>query len=421
MKTIFKNAVVFSFALFMASSFTACHKGSGSDELIKVPSVPGSVDATGTKTLVVKFNMAPQSVKFNGAEYKSNVKPVDGVQTLEVANATDGTLYVSFGTGYFTDANNKKVVFGDNDVIEIYAQGISSTPSSTKSQTAMKLGDTVNNSNATGDGNDTEDQMGGNLDGVEASITTQPGTTISGGNGNDFSIIVYTPTVTPEQESSLTENKSIEQDVLAVRCEPDGATFVPDVKVKVKIKDGAGYDIKLQNSQNKNEVLTTANGKLRDNGNDEFEADIPHFSSWIYTLTATITKIENEEVPIASGTLEVSKGGRTSVPYAKDFGFEFVGDVHPVAKQFIASLFSSAKRPINSSFSFFATSEGTLEWKVMQKVRTYTFMSNNKTFQVKVWGSVTPIVDFYAPVEPESPADDQGEVVPTHNGGGSTL
>jgi hypothetical protein len=416
MKKIFRNVVVFSVAVLVAGVFSACHRGSASaGAMVDVPTTSLNVQNDVNKTLVLKFKQMPQSVTFNGVTYgSSDIKGPDsnGDYYIEVANAKNGTLTVDYGSAYFVETVNVKL--GDNEVVEL---NIPAVKKSSNTQSLAALGGAAGN--VTNDSqNQTEDQMNGELDGVQAQIDIPAGVTLTNANGSaytgsdDFSITVYTPAQSPESESTLTENKSFDCAVLGVRCTPDGAYFSTPVDVKVQIPEVAGYSLKLFNSDKKSETRT-----ITAIGSDWYQASIPHFSSWIYSLNAKITGITTELVQIAGGQLEVAKGGRQAIPYDKDYGYELIGSVPAVVKQFTSILFSASKRTISSSFSFYAPSEGVLDWTVKQNVRTYMFDSNGKTFQVKFYGSVVPEVSFRVPEEPEQPATEPD--VPTHNGGGS--
>jgi len=364
-----------------------------------------------TQTLVLKFKVKPTGVTFNGITYgSSDIKGPDanGDFYIEVSSAKDGNLSVEYGSAFFTET--VPVKFGDNEVVELNIPAVKKS-SNTQSLAALggAAGSVTNDTE-----NQSEDQMNGELDGVQAQIDIPAGLTLMNANGgaytgsDDFSITVYTPAQSPESESTFTENKSFDCAVLAVHCTPDGALFSTPVDIKVQIPEVSGYNIKLINSANKSETRA-----ITAIGGDWYQASIPHFSSWIYSLNAKITSITSELVEIASGQYEVSKGSRTEIPYTKDYGYELIGTVPAVVKQFTSILFSASKRTISSAFSIYAPSKGVLDWTVKQTVRTYTFNSNGKTFQVKFHGSAEPQVSFRSSGTSES----QDSI--THHGGGS--
>ena len=363
-----------------------------------------------TQTLVLKFKVKPTGVTFNGITYgSSDIKGPDanGDFYIEVSGAKDGNLSVEYGSAFFTET--VPVKFGDNEVVEL---NIPAVKKSSNTQSLAALGGAVGS--VTNDTeNQSEDQMNGELDGVQAQIDIPAGLTLMNANGgaytgsDDFSITVYTPAASPASLSTLTNGKVIGCEVLAVRCTPDGALFSTPVDVKVQIPEVASYSLKLFNSANKSETRA-----ITAIGGDWYQASIPHFSSWIYSLNSKITNVSTELVEIAKGKDEVSKGGQNIITYAKNYGYE-TDDMPAAAKQFVSALFCTPKRKIMRSFSFYAPSEGIFDWTVKQTVRTYTFDSNGKTFQVKFHGSAEPQVSFRNSGTSES----QDSI--THHGGGS--
>lgn len=405
MKKFFKNTAILALGFGFAMTFTACHNNgeayveSGIDDLV-------TVDKASKTLKIVYTKQQPSSVTYAGKSYTATANAANTEWTVVITGAAStGTVKTTFPNNASTGkpdffADNVTVNFGDREELLITIQPVKGTstvttplPAGVASADITVTNDTENQSEGQagdGDGNETN---------VSADVKVPAGTTVTNASGNDLAIIVYTP-----NDASVTDlSGEIDAPVLAVRCQPDGATFTPYAEVSVDVPGLSGEKIYLQNSENKSEVLSVDNGKMTVNGT-KLTAQVPHFSSWFYMLQGTIVSTEPTDVEVSAGETPVEKAGKTKIGFTKYVGYDILetsGTVHPLVKKFIQSLFGVKKKQVNGTFTFNAPSEGTISWKVNQHVTVYHFRSGTVYFDVRVYGSVKPTGTFTAPEEPE--------------------
>ena len=369
MKKFFRNAAILAFGFGVAMTFTACH--SGSDDNGAAQPQPAT-DVVVENTLYVDVAGA-SSVKYNGATQTNksgNVYRFDNV-------AATGTLEVK-GAGMVDQ--NIQVTFG-NETEKYIAIVLYAAAQNAQTHTQNTSG-TVTVVNAEGD------ETVESTDVDNKTTMTVPDDAPSG----DYSIVFYTP-ATADAPTLENTNDTADEPVLGIDCEPSGTTFTTPVAVTTTVPEISNLNVVLKNG-NDEAPLT-----YKDNG-DEVTAQIPHFSSWIFMLSARLTGINtsSEVNKLASFTV---KAGKNRKSYTRKLGYEVGKADNSLVGRYVKALYGTKAKTLSSSFSFTAPYAGTAEVTVTQTVRTYNFVSINpvtkkqSTFSVKVYGSAKPSVVVY--------------------------
>jgi len=216
---------------------------------------------------------------------------------------------------------------------------------------------------------------------VQAELTIPAGIAVSGATDTDnFSITGYE--VAPEivDVKGLKTGKELEQKVLVLDCEPDGAVFTGK-KVTVKVfvgTDLAGQTITAQNGEDK------VNGVVAADGYVSFE--LAHFSVWDVIFAPFIDKIENGQETLLNTTMQATVGSN-SYTYTENVGVEATSS-SPLVLSFIKKTFGDTKTTINKTGSFEVSGNaGQATINVVQNFKNITLKLGTWTITAKVWGN----------------------------------
>lgn len=405
MKKFFKNTAILALGFGFAMTFTACHNNgeayveSSIDDLV-------TVDKASKTLTIVYTKQQPSSVTYAGKTYTATANAANTEWTVVITDAkSTGTVKTTFPNNATTGkpdfyADNISVDFGEKEEILVRVKPFKGTSTLT---TPLPAGTVTAAITVTNDSENRGEGQTGDGDGnevtINADVNVPVGTTVTNPSGDPLAIIVYTPS----DVSATSLEGTITEPVLAVSCQPDGATFTPYAEVTVDVPGLNGEEIFLQNSTNKNEKLVKGAGLTV--AGTKLTAQVPHFSSWYYMLSADLLSAQATDEEVDHGEFNIAKAGNVKVPFTKYVGYEIVPldnkTLHPVVKKFIQSLFGVQKKQVSATFNFAASSEGTLVWTVNQHVTEYYFRSGSVDFQVRVFGTVKPTGTFSAPEEPE--------------------
>ena len=319
------------------------------------------------RTLFVHTNV---SARVEGVNFNFSMTGTD----VEIANApATGSIKIS-AAGRRTktinfDFKDGAVLYYD---VELVSGGL------VYSQADVEYnGATVTN----GDGNKDDN------DGVEASFSLN-GETNNGATG-DYSITVFTPSDDTNGED-VTFGQNLAVPLLAIDCKPDGAAFSNPIDVYLNIPGCAGYDIAVKNG---NEMATT----IQDG--DRIIAKVPHFSIWDIILNLACSEVVSSTYTYDDVKVNAKNGSASiSVVYGYETDASTAKSV--IAKKLLKKMFGTPKRALTKSVKWNAV-EGEATIKATQNVKTYTFISAQKTIRVTVYGKITTSIS----IETTTPED----------------
>ena len=349
MKKILSLAAVL-FGLATTMSLTACHSDddNGTKVIVINPTSP-------INTLVLKANVPATFTLSNGAS-KTGTEvtfnpTTDGTVEITAAGRVKKTIKYSF----------KDTEYEEFEVV-LEAKG------NEVSQAAAEAGTTtVNNEGA----NKTETGVSAELD-LNGQKNTNSAVT------DPYSVTVYTP-ASVETDIQEVEKKEvvIEEPVVAVDCQPTGASFTQPITINLNVPGSADLEIAATY-----EGSTEEPKKLERNG-DNIALGIDHFSTWEISLKATASKVSEQEREITfSG--DASKG---TIDYNFDYGYETNvtnAFIHKYLNKVVNVKKSNVKKAMN-----FQSVKGTVTLKLKQKVINYSFKSGDTTFTATDYGDIT--------------------------------
>jgi len=382
MKNLLTKSLALVFGLGVAATFTACHNGEDAQPTVVTNVSVQETDENGNvvgRTLVITAN---KTATFTlGSETKS------GINVTFTNAPVKGTVSATAGS------TTKKVKFNFGDAKDLAYDVIFESEGTAVTQAAAQAGTkTVSNegANAEETGVTAEMDFSGNVVNGDATVT------------GDYSITVVTPTETETSAEELEnkENKTdaIQEPVLSLNCQPDGADFTAKpVKVKVNVPNSAGYKLACANSEDDDDAAHS----FKQEG-DNLIIELSHFSVWDIILKATVTKVDKSTIEsIVSG--DANQGYLT---YSINYGFD-TNNTDAIVAKYLKKVFGINKRVISKRAKFNKV-DGTATLKVTQQVKVYTIKSGDKTFTATVYGKA----DLNLSIATNTP-----EEVETHDGG----
>lgn len=365
MKTLFKTLAL---GALVATSFTACHTGEDAEKVV----VPDVV-RTSPRVLVIHANT---NATFNMGGVTKN-----GTEAKFETNANAGTVNI-------TAAGKKAIAldfdFDGGEYLEYDVVLVSEAPAVPAATAEADNAAPVSNG----------EENAADNDGVTAEFSVA-GNTNTGTTG-DYSITVFTPATTETDIEEVEKNDKVEEPVLGLECKPDGAVFENPITVTVNIPESEGFNIGCFD-ENGNETTSTHTG-------NQLQVQLSHFSVWDIILKADVTELNaTYDEKVYTGD---ANDGRIS--YNFKFGYETDATSSLITKYF-KKLFGVPVKESKKTVTF-GKVNGKAKLTVSQKVKNYTFKSNNKTFKVKVYGKITESLSIEATPE-------VAPVIPTHGGG----
>lgn len=367
-----KNLVkTLAFGAIVAASFTACHNEEG------VSNVPvNNVVITSARVLVVRANTSATftlgSETKTGTEVTFNTSASTGTVNITATGKKAMTLNFDFNGGNYLEREVELV--SNLDPAQVIPAATAEAPGA----------DAVSNGTVNAQENG----------GVTAEFSVA-GNTNNGVTG-DYSVMVFSPASADVDIENAEKNDPIEESLLALDCQPDGAIFATPITVDMNIPGSDGYDI----------TCVSENGDMPDavtHVGDKLSITLGHFSIWDIVLNATLKDVQTTELE-NNYTGNAADG---SIKYNFNFGFESDA-TSSIVNKFLKKLFGVAKKSVEKTATF-NKFNGTAILNVKQEVTTYTFEAG-KEFTVTVYGSVKE--NLTLEVQP----DDATEVK-THDGG----
>lgn len=397
MKKFFTKAAILAFGFGVAMSLTACHSGEG-ESYDGTPQEEGATSAVTVKKLTVNVvNAKGEAVRGNIA-YGLQAKANATTATFQGEDLPNAKLTVTAAQSGYEDATPIDVKFDEtNPVKEITV----TLPKKSANQYAQTPGTVLNGTN------DTENQTDNAINGQNTVVNLEiPANTGANGDGNvgvagDYSIVVFQPAQGESEDIKADQSEPVEEDVLGIKCNPDGAQFGTEnpAKVTVNLPGSSELDVKLVNSENRSETAVIN----WPNNNDDIAANLTHFSSWLFVVTAKVQSVTYEEINLTTVNKAVTAGTRTNIEYTRKLGFEPAAGFNKTSLvgRYILGLFGVQGRDIKATYRFTPTASGRAELVVKQQVKNITFVSTNsltkksQSFTVRVYGAVVPSVTVF--------------------------
>ena len=370
MKNLLTKSLALVFGLGVAATFTACHNGEDAPT-----TVINNVVIDDARTLIIKSNVA--------ATFTLGTEVYTGTEATFTPNATSGTVVVkAIATGYTT--KNVKFNFGTDNAYLEYEVELEKTGTAVSQNAAETGAQEVNYSDG---------------EGVTAALdfATNGASNTNGAVTEDYSITVVAPTETEGSVADLDAKKPVEEPVLALECQPSGATFGDKpVLVKLNVPGSAEYELACENEGE------AAASFVQDG--DKLTIGLSHFSVWDIILKATVESVETstEEQTV---TGDASKG---ALSYEVNYGYDETG-ADSFIKKYLKKMFGVSKRVIKKTVTFKKV-QGTATLNVAQTVKTYNFKSKDKRFSVKVYSKIKQTLSIET-------AEENAEEIKTHDGG----
>lgn len=349
MKKILSLAAVLG-GLVLAMSLTACHSDddNGTKVIVINPTSP-------INTLVIKANVSAKFTLSNGtAKTGTEVtfNPTkDGTVTITADGRVSKTIKYSFKDTEYQEFNV---------VLEEMSPEVSQAAAEAGTQTVSNEG---RNRIETG---------------VEAQLAfngqKNKNTTVK----SPYSITIYTPT-TVETDIEEVDKKEveIEEPVVAIDCQPTGATFTDPITVRLNVPGSKDLEITASYEGTEEEPKSL----VRDG--DIITLGIDHFSTWEISLKATASKVSETEREITfSG--DASKG---SIDYNFDFGYD-TNINNAFIHKYLNKVVNIKKTNVKKTMDFEKV-KGTVTLKLKQKVINYSFKSGETTFTATDFGDIT--------------------------------
>lgn len=370
MKNLLTKSLALVFGLGVAATFTACHNGED------VPTkVINNVVIENQRTLVINSNVAAtftlgtQTQTGKTATFYPN-EP--GTVVITAAGRVSKNVEFDFAGGSYLEYD-----------VELEAMGTPVAQNDAEAGTTEvnNAGDNANETGVT----------------VALDFATNNATNTNAAVTDAYSITVVAPTEQEGTVADLDAKKPVEEPVLALECQPSGATFDDKpVLVKLNVPGSDGYELACENDGEPAASFEHVGNNLT--------IGLSHFSVWDIILKASVENvaIAKEEQTI---TGDASKG---ALSYEINYGYEDNG-ADAFVKKYLKKMFGVAKRTIKKTVNFKKV-EGTATLKVAQTVKTYTFKSKEKVFTVKVYTNIEQTLSIET-------AEDNEEEIKTHDGG----
>ena len=228
----------------------------------------------------------------------------------------------------------------------------------------------VNNYNGSDNANET---------GITAVIDFDGANNTNASAAGDYSITVFDPAYTSIGTEDLTVGQTYEESPLAFRCTPDGATFSSPIKVYLNIPGSEGYDLKIRGYDEEANIMCSGDAVI---------ANIFHFSVWSVVMAVSCERMESQTNKIYEETVDAQQGTQN---IKLNYGYECSQTNSTLTTNLLKNMFGGKKKTVRKRISWEPT-EGTATIIVNQEVKTYTFRSGNKTFNVTAYGKVTSSV-----------------------------